>query len=146
MMSFDTIKMQRRKRLANKTWIKDSILTQRDHVRKLEFVEINPKNKDKLLEKYKTSFEKDQKKCDKLFEYESKKVVHTVPRFSKAEIARLQELSSGAGYPLNEEELAVMEACRTEAKPPPSPPPSPPSPPSVPCSVDMDASWLSGFV
>ena len=39
-MSFDTIKKRRRKRLADKTWIKDSILTQRDHVRKLEFVEI----------------------------------------------------------------------------------------------------------
>ena len=77
-MSFDTIKKRRRKRLADKTWIKDSILTQRDHVCKLvEFVEINPKKKDKLLDKYKSSFEKDQKKYDKLFEYESKKVVHT---------------------------------------------------------------------
>ena len=45
-------------------------------MRKLEFVEISPKNKDKLLDKYKTSFEKDQKKYDKLFEYEAKKVVH----------------------------------------------------------------------
>ena len=101
-----------------------------------------PKNKDdKLLDKYryKTSFEKDQKKHDKLFEYEA------VPRFSKAEIARLQELSRRA-TPLSEEEAAVLEACRIEAKPPPSPPPSPPSPPTVPCSVDMDSEWLSGFV
>ena len=111
----------------------------------LEFVEISPKNKDKLLDKYKTSFEKDQKKYDKLFEYEAKKVVHTVPRFSKAEIARLQELSRRA-TPLSEEEAAVLEACRIEAKPPPSPPPLPPSPPAVPCSVDMDSSWLYGFV
>ena len=31
----------------------------------------------------------------------------------------------------------MLEACKIEAKPPPSPLPSPPSPPSVPCSVDM---------
>ena len=33
-------------------------------MRKLEFVEVSPKNKDKLLGKYKTNFEKDQKKYD----------------------------------------------------------------------------------
>ncbi len=74
-----------------------------------------------------TSFEKDQKKYDKLFEYESKKMVHAEPRLSK-------------------DEVALLEAMKTEAKPPPSPPPSPPSPPSVPCSVDMDSEWLYGFV
>ena len=60
---------------------------------------------------------------------ESKKVVHAVPRLSK-------------------DEVALLEAMKTEAKPPPSPPPSPPSPPSVPCRVDMDSSWLYmyGFV
>ena len=73
------------------------------------------------------SFEKDQKKYDKLFEYEAKKVVHAVPRLSK-------------------DEVALLEAMKTEAKPPPSPLPSPPSSPSVPCSVDMDSSWLYGFV
>ena len=69
-----------------------------------------------------------------------------MPRFSKDEIARLQELSRRGGHSLSEEEVAVLETCRTETKPPPSPPPSPPSPPEVPCSVDMDSSWLYGFV
>ena len=53
-------------------------------MRKLEFVEINPKNKDKLLDKYKFSFEKDHKKYDKLFEYEAEQMVHAEPRISKA--------------------------------------------------------------
>ena len=50
----------------------------------LEFVEISPKNKDKLLSKYKASFEKDQKLYDKLNHYEAKQVVHAQPRLSKA--------------------------------------------------------------
>ena len=62
-------------------WIKNKILTQQDHVRKLEFVDISP---NKLLEKYKTSFEKDQKKYDKLFEYEAQQMVFAEPRISKA--------------------------------------------------------------
>ena len=109
------------------SWIKNKILTQQNHVRKLEFVEVSPKNKDKLLAKYKSAFEKDQKKYDELFQYEAKKVVHTLPRLSK-------------------EEAALLEALKTEAKPPPSPPPSPPSPPAVPCYVDTGSSWLVGYV
>ena len=112
---------------AYKTWIKDSILTEQVNVRKLEFFDINAKNKDKkkLLEKHKTSFEKDQKKYDKLFEYEAKKVVQGVPRLSK-------------------EEAAMFEAMK--AKPPASPPPGPPTESAVPCSVDMGSEWLTGFV
>ena len=106
-------------------WIKDSILTEQVNVRKLEFLEINPKHKDNLLEKHKTSFEKDQKKYDKLFEYEASKVVQGVPR-------------------LNKEEVAMLEAMKP--KPPASPPPGPPTEPAVPCSVDMDSEWLVGFV
>ena len=104
------------------TWIKDSILTEQVNVRKLEFLEINPKHKDNLLEKHKTSFEKDQKKYDKLFEYEAKKVVQGVPRLSK-------------------EGAAMLEAM--QPKPPSSPPPGPPSKPPVPCSVDMGSEWLT---
>ena len=37
-----------------------------------------------------TSFEKDQKKYDKLFEYEAKKVVQGVPRLSKEAVALLE--------------------------------------------------------
>ena len=66
------------------SWIKNKILTQKDNLPKLEFAEISPKNKDKLLSKYKASFEKDQKLYDKLNHHEAKQVVHAQPRLSKA--------------------------------------------------------------
>ena len=91
-------------------------------MRKLEFVEISPKNKDKLLAKYryKTGFEKDQKKYDKLFEYEAKQVVHALPRLSKAEVA-------------------LLEALRTEVRPTPKPEAKPEVVEPKPCSVDMSS-------
>ena len=86
----------------------------------MEFVEISPKNKDKLLDKYKTGFEKDQKKYDELFEYGAKKVVHAQPccRISKA--VRLTRLPYG---------------------PLPKPEPLPST-----YSVVMGSTWLYGFV
>ena len=49
-----------------------------------------------------------------------------MPLFSKAEIARLEELSRRA-TPLSKEEVAVLEEGATY-------------------SIDMDSGWLSGFV
>ena len=51
------------------------------HFPSTEFVEVSPKNKGKLLDEYKSAFEKDQKKYDELFKYEAtcKKVVKTLP-------------------------------------------------------------------
>ena len=114
-----TIRKWRKKRLADMTWIKDSILTDDQLVKenaKLEFLEISPKHKDELHAKHKTSFEKDQAKYDKLFEYEAQKVVKSAPRIPKA------------------------------LRPPPSSgtPPGPPS--SQPTSVDMGSTFLTGFV
>ena len=40
--TFDMLKKRRKKRQADMSWIKNKILTQQDHVRKLEFVEISP--------------------------------------------------------------------------------------------------------
>ena len=59
------------------------ILTQQDKLPTLEFVEISPKHKDKLLAKHKESFARDQTLYDKVNEYESTKVVHAEPRISK---------------------------------------------------------------
>ena len=118
--TFDAIKKRRKKRQADKSWMKNKILTQQNHVRKLEFVEINPKNKDKLLDKYKFSFEKDHKKYDKLFEYEAEQMVHAEPRISNA--VRPARLPYG---PLLK-------------------PPEAASPSSY--SLAMDSGWLSNFV
>ena len=43
------------------------------------------------VHEYKTSFEKDQRKYDKLFKCESKKVVHAEPRLSKDQVALLEQ-------------------------------------------------------
>ena len=53
---------------------------------------ISPEHKDELHAKHKTSFEKDQKKYNQLFEYEAKKVVEGVPRLSKDEAALLEAM------------------------------------------------------
>ena len=118
--TFDTLKKRRKKRQADKSWMKNKILTQQNHVRKLEFVEISPKNIDKILDKYKTSFEKDPKKYDKLFEYEAEQMVHAEPRISNA--VRPARLPYG---PLLK-------------------PPEAASPSSY--SLAMDSGWLSNFV
>ena len=54
--TFDTIQKRRLERKKTLSWIKNKILTQKDNLPKLEFAEISPKNKDKLLSKYKASF------------------------------------------------------------------------------------------
>ena len=116
------------------TWIKPSILTDDKDIKeksKLEFLEISPKHKDELHATHKTSFEKDQKKYDQLFEYEAKKVVQGVPKLTK------------------DPGLLKKAALLKGLRPKPSsgtPPGPPPSQPSIPCSVDMGSEWLTGFV
>ena len=86
-----------------------------------------PPENAKKQRKCKTGFEKDQKKYDKLFEYEAKKVVHTLPRLSK-------------------DEVDLLEALKAEARSTPEPEPKPKVVEPKPCSVDMDSLWLYGFV
>ena len=83
---------------------------------------------DELHATHKTSFEKDQKKYDQLFEYEAKKVVKGVPRLTKD--------------PGLLKKAALLKGLRPQ--PSSGTPPGPP--PSQPTSVDMGSEWLTGFV
>ncbi len=149
-MSFDTIKRLRLKRRADMTWIKDSILTDDQLVKenaKLEFLEISPEHKDELHAKHKTSFEKDQAKYDKLFEYEAQKVVKGVPRIPKAlrphpmycewlngYVCAINDRKPGAAF-LDPKDIASVNKAITECVGSSRPP-----------SVDMGSTFLTGFV